>query len=246
MSLTIATWNIAGARPIRSSDVFDYEGEDVGYFVEKLKTINPDIVCLQETHMNATRSVAKEIAEKLGGYSYYETAMSPSHVDEEYELGNAILAKENALSNKSFIFPYPSFELYLPGNKPAARHDKRFQLNYFNFGLVVNLQMLPLKFLGTPYDSVSGKEFASNMEDVLIDHLEKPLLFCGDFNTENAPTLYERLLKRMGMKNALPNIPTRPNGKRSDYIFYSDNFRLVDSSIIETNTDHYLCWARFE
>ena len=58
MEFTIATWNIAGGRPIRTDGLFDYADEDINYFADELRKINPDVICLQETHMNDERSVA--------------------------------------------------------------------------------------------------------------------------------------------------------------------------------------------
>lgn len=231
---------------MRSSDVFDYEEEDVDYFVEKLKTINPDVVCLQETHMNATRSVAKEIALKLGGYFCFDIELSPSHIDREYRLGNAILSRNKPTAEESFIFPYPNFPLVLPGGEPAEKHNKGFQIAHFPFGSVMNFQMMPLGFLGTPYESNNGTKFAHEMEKQLLKHITSPAILFGDFNTPNVESLYKNLIEKINIKNALPDNPTRPNGKRSDYILFSNEFSLVEAGIIETKTDHYLCWAKFE
>jgi endonuclease/exonuclease/phosphatase family metal-dependent hydrolase len=244
MTITVASWNIAGGRPMRSEGVFDYDAEDVDYFSEQLRLIDPDVVCLQETHVNEERSVAKEIAVKLGGYAVQEVTMSPSHVDENYSLGNAILSKIKPKNIQNVLFPYPTFPLFLPGGKPAIRHEKGFQLGTFDFGIVGNLQMMPLKFLGTPYNSEKGKEFARGMEETLFAAVSRPLLLCGDFNYIDPALLYTQLLS--GMKSALPNIATRPDGKRTDYIFYSVEFVLKDSGVVQTNSDHFLCWATFE
>lgn len=244
MSLTIATWNIAGARPIRTKGIFDYAEEDIDYFVQELGKINPDIVCLQEVHLNAKRSVAKEIAEKLGNYFLHETVISKSHIDNGYHLGNAILSKENPTSYESQTFPYPEFALFLPNGVPAEHHDKAFQFADFSFGSMINFQMMPIKFLGTPYESEDGTKFALEMEDSLLKHSKNPKFICGDFNTKDATLLYRRLLD--GMHSALPDKPTRPSEQKSDYIFYSNNYVLLDSRVVETNTDHYLCWAKFK
>ena len=215
--------------------------------MEQLKLINPDIVCLQETHINSERSIATEIGKKIGGYFLEEFDVSPSHIDKKFHLGNAILSKQKPTKEGHFLFPYPTFPLYLPGNKLAEHHDKGFQVVQFSFTRVINLQMMPLRFLGTPYGSPQGEKFAHKMEDLLKLHAERPILVCGDFNTDDTESLYRPFLESAGMKSALlPDMPTRPNKKRSDYIFYSDNFILRDSGVIQTNTDHYLCWARLE
>lgn len=243
MQITIATWNIAGGRPMRSEGRFDYDAEDVEYFTQQLRLINPDVVCLQETHINSERSVAKEIAQSLG-LRIHETAMSPSHIDSRYSLGNAVLHKVPETKEQDYIFPYPSFPLVLPNGKPAAHHDKGFQINDFDLLSVVNLQMMPLKFLGTPYDSHNGVVFAKEMEDILQKHVVGSAVVCGDFNFANPEQLYSQLL--LNRRDVLPNAPTRPEGTKTDFIFVPEGITSKDSSVIQTNTDHYLCWATLE
>ena len=119
------------------------------------------------------------------------------------------------------------------------------QVVQFDNTRVINLQMLPLRFLGTAYDTPQGQAFALEMERALKPHMASPSLLCGDFNVENANELYREIIQKSSMKNALPSAGTRPNNKQSDYIFYSAELRCEDAGVIKTNTDHYLCWARF-
>jgi endonuclease/exonuclease/phosphatase family metal-dependent hydrolase len=242
MELTIATWNIAGAHTVRSNASLDYNPEDIGYFVEQLRSISADVICLQETHINTQRSVAQEIAKSLGEYSCIEQDNSPSHVDPEYRLGNAILTKCKILNEEQFVLPYPDFPLARLDGKQTVRHDKGVQLVGLDFGTVVNLQMLPLRFLGTPYDTPLGRDFARKMEIQLIEKKSPPLIICGDINYDNAIGLYPELLD--GMTSVLPEVPTRPDNKRTDYIFCTKEFSVLESGVIGTNSDHYLCWAR--
>ncbi len=243
MQITIATWNIAGGRPIRSEGRFDYDAEDVEYFTKQLRLVNPDVVCLQETHINSERSVAKEIAQSLG-LRIHETAMSPSHIDSRYSLGNALLHKVSETKEQDYIFPYPSFSLVLPDGKPAAHHDKGFQIDDISTLSVVNLQMMPLKFLGTPYDSHNGEVFAKEMEDILLKYVRDSAVICGDFNFANPKQLYSRLLSNRN--DVLPDVPTRPEGKKTDFIFVPEGIVCIDSGVIKTNTDHFLCWVTLE
>lgn len=243
MEFTIATWNIAGGRPIKSEGFFNYSTEDIGYFANELIKLDPSIVCLQETHVNTERSVASEISQLLGNFNIGEVQLSASHVDGQYRLGNAILSAQKAKEINGYVYPYPPFPLFLPDGTPDRHHDKGFQVVTFDFATIINTQMMPLKFLGTPYDTPNGKAFAHEMEQQLISYAKVPFILCGDMNFNDAPSLYPYLLKNM--KSALPDAPTRPGGKKSDYIFASAEFTVLDSGIIHTNTDHYLCWAKF-
>ncbi|MBX4189344.1 endonuclease/exonuclease/phosphatase family protein [Candidatus Parcubacteria bacterium] len=246
MELIVATWNIAGAHPPRSSNYFDYEDEDIAYFAEELKKISPDVVCLQETHINKSRSVAKELGKGVGLELVSDMDCSPSHIDPEYRIGNAIISNTPAAKFENRLFPYPEFPMHFPDGRPAAHHDKGFQVAEFPFGNIINLQMMPIRFFGTPYDSEEGKRFALQMEQELVSHAESPLIICGDFNYKDAEVLYENLIKKFSLKSALPDKPTRPDGKKSDYIFYSPEYALIDSGIAEVKADHYLCWVKLK
>lgn len=243
MEITVATWNIAGGRPILTDGNFDYDTEDVGYFVEQLQKLNADVVCLQETHLNEERSVAKEIAIKLG-YDISEVDMSPSHIDRAYSLGNAVLFKKEPKNIHDFVFPYPTFSLIRADGVPTVHTDKGFQVLEYEFGNIVNLQMQPLKFLGSPYDSMNGIQFAKEMEDFMLQKINFLSIFCGDFNYKDAKTLNPKLLANHS--DALPDTPTRPGEKKTDYIFVPNSYQVIDSGIIETRTDHFLCWAKIE
>ena len=117
--LKIASWNIAGAHAIKSLNQFDYQREDINYFAEQLRAIDADIICLQETHLNMDRSVAKEMAALLG-YSYvYDIDVSPSHIDENYRLGNAIISRLPLKHKKDVFYPFPEFELRFPNGSLA-------------------------------------------------------------------------------------------------------------------------------
>ena len=241
MELTIATWNIAGGHTIHDENQqFAYNHEDVEYFISELKALSPDIICLQETHLSSERSIANEIATEMGDLFCFEQNNSPSHINPEYRLGNAVLSKYSFKKKGNFTLPSPSFPLKLPNEQ--ERHDKGFQVVEFDFGTLVNIQMLPLAFLGTPYDTDNGKSFAVEMEDYMNEECESALIICGDFNYKAASGLYKNLLS--DMKDTLPEAPTRPCEKKTDYIFCRNEFKVLDSGIINTKTDHYLCWTK--
>lgn len=249
MEITVATWNIGGAKPLRDINILTYKGEDYleedsRYFASQLEKLNPDIICLQETHIGVGKSIAKEIGEMIGGYHVSEVAVSESHIDKRYRLGNAILSKIKVVGENFRLFPYPNFPLARRDGEVTVRHDKGCQVLNLELGNVANLHMQPLAFLGTRYDSPNGLSYAAEVEDVLERNLISPLLLCGDFNYIKAGDLYSKLLSKLSLVSVLPDEPTRPDNKKTDYIFVSPEFTLIESGIIQTNSDHYLCWAK--
>ncbi len=70
MKITTVQWNVGGGK-IRdeSSDVSQetsYELEGIEYVIDKLKSYQPDIITLQETHADVDASQAAAIARALG------------------------------------------------------------------------------------------------------------------------------------------------------------------------------------
>ncbi len=81
------------------------------------------------------------------------------------------------------------------------------------------------------------------MEEMIETYvMPKTSIIIGDFNYGAAELLYTRILSKM--KSALPDAPTRPGGKKTDYVFVPESCQVIASGIVQTNTDHYLCWVK--
>lgn len=127
--IKLASWNIAGGRPIRSAkSAFDYNEEDINYFVAELKKVDPNIVCLQESHTNSERNIAKEIAKGLGMKNVLNTPKNKSHIDPKFMLGDAIVSKLQFETTDVYQYPDPDFELYFPDGRRADVHHKTLQV----------------------------------------------------------------------------------------------------------------------
>ncbi|MCH8987129.1 endonuclease/exonuclease/phosphatase family protein [Patescibacteria group bacterium] len=246
--VTVASWNIAGGRKMKSPKMFDYSDEDLGYFAEQIQKVSPDIICLQETHTNKNRSIAKEIAGSLGMNFVFDSPASPSHVDKNYTLGNAIISKYDFTQKESFQLPDPTFDLYFSDGKKAKIHQRKLQLVVVKNTFIANIHMSPLHIFGYDYAKDKGLGFAHAIEKLLLAKLQKPLIFCGDFNYNTPQTIYPNLISTFNLKDSVPDKLTAPCEKdvtKSDHIFYSEEFTLVNSGVIETETDHYLCYISF-
>ncbi len=115
-SFTLASWNIAAGRTSKSDAQFDYNEEDLSYFIEMLRSTNADIICLQEVHANRNYSQAIEIAEQLG-MSHYFSAAHPSHIDPNFMMGNALFANTSLKKTTTTFFPNPWFDMYFKSGK---------------------------------------------------------------------------------------------------------------------------------
>jgi endonuclease/exonuclease/phosphatase family metal-dependent hydrolase len=246
MKLKIASWNIAGGRRIQSNDQFDYEKqENLPYFVNEIKQLDPDIVCLQETHTNDQRSMANDMAQMLNMPFVFNSPASPSHVNADYQLSNAIVSKFVFTGSSETFYPNPWFDAHLNGKK-IVQHAKNLQIVTINGLHIANTQLSPLRIFGYEYDSGLGRELAIKMEQILL-RLKAPLLFAGDFNFNFPQTIYPTLFQNLQLSEAFPDTVTRPDGKsKYDHIYYTNEFKLIEAKVVPTMSDHYLCYAAFE
>lgn len=252
MNIKIASWNIAGGREISSLSTFDYKEENIDYFYSKLFEISPDIVCLQESHYKNIdkSSFAKKLSDLLDMNLIVESINSPSHIDKDYSLSNAIISSNNVISVKEEYFPDPSVPLYWKDGREAITHKKNIQVAKFDGYNAANNQMLPIEYFGHSYvgDPV-GEKLARDINEVMERTITTPVLWCGDF-IHNDPSQIYKHIRNLRLRDALPDTTTRPNkdGRKSklDHIYYSPEFTLISSEVIVTNTDHYLCVAEFE
>lgn len=244
--MKIISWNIAGGRPIKSSGMFDYLPEDITYFADKIKKFNPDLVCLQETHLTNTRSIASEIAKLVSIDHIFETsAKHQSHIDPSYQLGTAILSKTPFTGTSHVQLTDPEFDLFWsPGRKvEEPMHHKFLQTATIDGVTIANIQLLPLHIFGSSYTEGHGAQLAELIDDTFYQHLKEPLIFCGDFNFDTPREIFPKLFASINLNDALPREPTDPTQKITDHILISKQFEVVTSKIEKTQTDHYLCFA---
>ncbi len=246
-SLKLVTWNVNGGYGLDPDDPTKLLGyENLDYFIDLLGEIDADVVCLQEVHANAERSQADEVARSLGLQGVFESLASESHIDANYRLGNAVLAKQPFQAARSVTLPRPHFSVKLPllsSGKPAALHDKLVQIVRLDGLTVANTHLLPLHVLGASWASRQGRELAEVTAKLLIDELRSPLVLCGDFNHPDVRDSMPSLMRTFNLVDVLPGETSLPHSNaRVDHILVSselaDNF---SSRIIPAFADHFPC-----
>jgi endonuclease/exonuclease/phosphatase family metal-dependent hydrolase len=249
-NLTLVTWNIAGGRTVRSqAGTLDYDAEDLGYFIDQIGEIGPDIACLQESHISdSTGSLAEKMADALGMSHVCEVPMHRSHIDSRQKLANAIISKQ-PMRRESWRLPDPQFPLRIDGKEvpPLPRHLLLARLQESPVS-VATVHTNPDKFLGFDYEKGVGTTHAAGLAQCFDECLpSKSLLFAGDLNTDN-PAVFSSFVEPRRLRDALPDAPTVPSwGSKPDHILYSPEFRVTASGIVRTEkADHYLSWAQFK
>jgi endonuclease/exonuclease/phosphatase family metal-dependent hydrolase len=245
--LKVATWNIGGAHTVNSNSMFDYDKEDLSYFIDILKATRPDIVCLQESHTKKNRVLAELIAKELELSYVFDSPRSPSHIDEDYELANAIISRYPIENPRQIFLPDPPFELYLEGGKKVARLFHTYvQIAQIHGMTIANTHLQPLHLFGYSWGEGRGNILAGKTEDVFLKNLEVPLLFSGDFNAPHLQEDFSRFMKKFDLTPALHNEATDIKGNKMDYILYSPEFSLAKAELVKTEkSDHYLGLATF-
>lgn len=249
MRISIASWNIAGATRILNGDTKNGK-EDVPYFSRRLEEIKADFVCIQETQTNSVRSFTQEIAEKARYEYYFETMASPSHNNPDYQLGIAILSKQNFDKKQFLTLPNPNLSRTTASGKVIFSHDKVVQIVRIGNVWIGNTQFLPIHIFGHNYNEGLGLDILTQIEKELVSKVSPPVIFCGDFNYDFSGGK-DMMLSQLKLKDTLPQdemtfIYMDSINKHPDHIFISDEFRVSQSEIIQTESDHFLCYAELE
>lgn len=246
-TLAVGTWNIAAGRKLRSRERFDYiPREDAAYIAERLRAAKLDVVCIQESHVSQNDSLAERLGELAAMPYVVETPGCPSHIDPAYKINNAILSKRPLDATAYTKLPHPNFDLVSTTGKVMPPYDRYVQTAHIGGITIANMHTEPLEMFNTSYAHGPGLAFAAQIDRVLTERLVRPLLFAADFNMEHLEPL-PSLLQTKQLSEALPaEAPTKPHGGHPDHILYSPEFELQDAGIMQTETDHFLCWAKVQ
>ncbi|MFI9415040.1 amidase family protein [Nocardia gamkensis] len=249
--LRVVTWNFAGARRSRSDEAFDYL-PDLPYFVQELSEIGAEVVFFQESEVGPDGSNARQLAGRLGYQYVYETVMCPSHMDTTKAISLAVLTNRPIEAALDILLPATEVELRIGDRvlEPDEKFDRYAQAVRIAGTWFVNLHPTPLGFFGRSYEEHEDAEGAAHARDIeqllrsLADGLravaDGPIVFLGDFNTDDPASVYRSLIGELGLTTALdPAIKTVPWGSAPDQVMVSAELRATRSGITITETDHY-------
>ena len=155
--MKLISWNVNGIRAIMKKD-----------FAQSIKSLNADVICLQETKANTEQ--VKIAMELVKGYQVYANA---SKARKGYS-GTAILSKEVPISVQ-----------YDMGVEVHDQEGRVIAAEYADYYLV------------TVYVPNSGNElvrldYRSQWDKAFLEYLKtleqhKPVVVCGDFNVAHEP-----------------------------------------------------------
>ncbi|MFH1030363.1 MAG: endonuclease/exonuclease/phosphatase family protein [bacterium] len=242
--MRIATWNIGGGF-IESNQKHEYDVEDISYFIEELKSINPDIACFQEIHVSKKNDQPKIIADSLG-FQYITThPIADSHLKDNEKLSISIISRFPIISSKFNLLPNPNLQFIWRG-KTAFSHDKGFMEAVIGYkGIKIKIlsgHMVPFRKFGKNFLDDEFKEIRNQIEKIIL-HEKIPEIICADMNFDEE---IEKLIPNVfdnDFKFVLKNNPTTPKERTYDKIIVSKEWKSSNSDIINGKADHFLCFA---
>lgn len=154
--LNIISWNVNGIRASIKKGLYD-----------KIKEMNPDIFCVQET--KAQVDILAQIATELPDYKWFVN----SALKKGYS-GTAIFSKINPVSH--------SYNMGIPEHDEEGR---LISLEYEKFYLV-NV------YVPNSGQGLKRLDYRKTWDDALVDFLKKldkkkPIIFAGDLNVAHEP-----------------------------------------------------------
>lgn len=235
--MKIGTWNIGSAYTYPDK-IFDLK-----YFIDVIKSNDLDVIMLQEVPISTEFSIPALVE----NYPYYfQSSISPNHVDDRFKNGLLILSKFPITESDLVTLPNPNIE-YTKGNGVVYKSfDKAMQVCKIENIVFANLQLLPLHVFNTDYDS--NTEFSDKIVSEICKHLIDLFVLAGDFNCSSESLIIKQLEGKISIKDSLNGERTYvyPRFTNPDHIYISNNLKSKQGEILKTNSDHYLCISEIQ
>jgi exodeoxyribonuclease-3 len=213
MSMRLVNWNVNGIRAILKKD-----------FLADIESMNPDILCLQET-----KGGAEEVRSALEAFPAYHRYVNSSKARKGYS-GTAILTKAEPM--------HVSYDLGI------AEHDQE--------GRVITAEY-PTFFLTTVYTPNAGEGLArleyrerwdrDFMEYVVWLRRRKPVIVCGDLNVAHQPIDIARAKENYNTSAGYTQIEIDGFQRLLDAGF-QDTFRRLNPEVVKYTYWNYVTNAR--
>lgn len=189
--LKVMSWNVLSFEQTDNSGTIN--GFDVSGYVEKIRSVDPDVVCLNEFETASERMGKEKMAELAAALDMYGYFIESYPKGTGY-YGNVILSKYPIVASRSYLFPYEHVKG--PGNYQWNDGDylKNYGADQRSIGCADI--MVPVSGTGsriirvicTHFDHEGDAKVRENqskwaIEYFGLDNPEYPTLLLGDLNT---------------------------------------------------------------
>ncbi len=195
---------------------------DLDLIASVIKSVDPDLVALQEVDFYTRRAKHMDLAAELG----LRTGLAPLFGRAMYfdggEYGEGILSRYSFLSSRNHALPSGE------GKEPRSALEVHVVLESGD----------TIAFIGTHFDhtgDVDRINQAAELRDILAA-IDMPVLLAGDLNARPESRTMEILFSDLkpSSKDFAPTIPTNDPRAKIDYILYGppDRWRVLESRVI--------------
>lgn len=255
MQMTTVQWNIGGGKILQSgldpTTILSYTEDGIEHIISCLRSVNPDIITLQEVHKNDTVNQAEYIAKQIGMEYCISDFYADSHLEKDQKLGHAIISK--------FPITDKEFQLYINPHKKIIgedgittwhSHDKGYTRCAINVNGVTlqttTTHFAPFRRFDIAIYSDEGRRILDDIEEKLTTDAKHQLIQ-ADFNLDMPrlgpalPHLIKDRLEEVEQTEA-----TTPKDRRYDHILFRGMTLLGSNTNSQVLTDHYPVTAVFE
>ncbi len=244
--MKFVTWNIGGGY-IFSEDPTKFDTEDINYFIEELRHLKPDVICLQEAHTSNLQNQPQFIANALGLQYVQSNVVDHSHIKEGEKLTISILSKFPLIKQRYVQVTNPNLESEYKG-KICKSHNKGFLetfADYKNNSIrIITGHMNPFHIFNRDFMEDEFKIIRDEIKDMIYINQETPMIFGGDINHKNMIQLVPKL--ETTHQVILNDLPTIPKGSALDKIIASKEWSFSNLQITKGKADHYMCSVELE
>lgn len=205
-----------------------YHGEtmkgdfDLDLIASVIKSVDPDLVALQEVDFYTNRAKHMDLASELGLRTNLAPLFGRAMYFDGGEYGEAILSRTSILSSRNHALPGEE------GNEPRSALEVQLVMESGD----------TIVFMGTHFDHRGEEDRARQAARVLeiLAESKLPVLLAGDLNARPESRAMEILFSELNPSSTdmAPTSPSdAPRGK-IDYILYGppDRWRVLESSVI--------------
>ncbi len=257
MKLTTVQWNIGGGkiRPHSANPETEqsYSVDGIDVVTSSISKYSPDIITFEETHANNSIVQAELIGQKLD-YKFVNDTYDHSHLEENQELGQAILSRF-PIGNHTFkMFFNPHYEIDRPDGAHWVSHDKgltsvQVDLPGNNKLIVLTLHMVPFRVFGIDPQGEQAQPVIESAAQLIREATKNigRFILQGDFNldVDSIKDFFPNLFDADVQEVALAG-PTTPGNKKYDHVLFR-GLDLVSNRIDnEVLTDHYPIITEFK
>ncbi|MBA4248127.1 MAG: hypothetical protein C0444_07520 [Microbacterium sp.] len=246
MSFTIGGWNIGGA--VLGASHQTGKRPNLDYYEQLLDSRKAEVICLQEAHSypDGRRSQVEELAVRLGYGFHVAAPLSPSHIDPEAALSLGIISRHPIRSSSLTMLPNPNLQTRLNTGALWRMHNKGLLTASIAVDgedlMVTSGHVFPFHRFGA---SAQSAEFSRVFDDV-SSHLMRSMrlgrsVVSIDLNDPNATNLLASSIGRNRFQVAPSDHATTRKGRKQDFLLYSADLRLLDVTILPTESDHAYC-----